>query len=145
MGSGHRVTAFYDLVPPGEPIPEAGVEKEKFQLAPKPAQAAESDEWLTVSLRYKDPDAETSKLLSNVLIGPPLKLADTTADFRFASAVASFGMLLRDSPYRGDTSFAAVRKQAADALGKDPGKHRADFLKLVEAAEKLKAGGGAAG
>jgi Ca-activated chloride channel family protein len=138
MGSGHTVTAFYEIIPPGEPIPEPGVDKLKYQLAPKLAPAADSDEWLTVKLRYKDPEASKSKELSQSLGGPALKLADASADFRFASAVAAFGMLLRDSSYRGDSTFAAVREQAGAALGRDPGKHRAGFLELVEAAQKLK-------
>jgi Ca-activated chloride channel family protein len=138
MGSGHTVTAFYEIIPPGQPVPEAGVDPLKYQVVPKPSAAADTDEWLTVKMRYKDPEAETSELASQALAGPPAKLADTSADFRFASAVASFGLLLRESPYKGEATYAAVRKQAAVALGADPGGHRAGFLELVDAAAKRK-------
>src|SRR5262249_22823852 len=84
MGSGHTVTAFYELVPPGEPIPEAGVAKEKFQVVPKGPPAGADDPWLTVRMRYKDPEAETSKEVKAELKGAAVKLAETTADFRFA-------------------------------------------------------------
>lgn len=60
-------------------------------------------------------------------------------DFRFAAAVASFGMLLRRSQYRGQASYAEARKLAADALGEDRNGHRAEFLKLIDAAERLSA------
>jgi Ca-activated chloride channel homolog len=137
MGSGHTVTALYEVVPAGLPVPGPGVDALKYQQPPKPSKAADSGEWLTVKMRYKDPDAETSRLLSKPLTGPVRKLDDAPADFRFAAAVASFGMLLRGSPYRGDASYPAVRRLAKGALGKDPGGHRAEFLGLVDAAEEL--------
>jgi Ca-activated chloride channel family protein len=139
MGSGHTVTALYEIVPAGVPIPVPGTDPLKYQQPAKAAPAADSDEWFTVKLRYKDPDADKSQLLSQVLSGPPTRLPDTTADFRFAAAVASFGMLLRDSPYRGEATYAALRKQAKEALADDPGGHRAGFLELVDAAGRLAA------
>jgi Ca-activated chloride channel family protein len=137
MGAGHTVTAFYEIIPAGLPIPEPGVDRLKYQQTGKPAAAADSGEWLTVKLRYKDPEADTSKLLSQPLAGDVPALAKTSADFRFAAAVASFGMLLRDSKYRGEGSYAFVRKLAKAAQGADPGGHRAGFLELVAAAERL--------
>jgi Ca-activated chloride channel family protein len=115
MGSGHTVTALYEIIPTDAP-------------------AAAGDEWLTVKMRYKDPEAETSKLVSQGLFGVVPKLEKTTEDFRFAAAVASFGMLLRDSKHRGDSTFAKARA----LVGKNPGGHRTGFLELVDAAAKLK-------
>ncbi len=118
MGSGHTVTALYEI------IPAAGA-------------AVDAEPWLTVKMRYKDPEADTSKLLSEPLSGTPKKLADATEDFRFASAVASFGMLLRDSKYKGDATFASVRTLAGGG-GKGLAGHRAGFIEMIDAAEKLK-------
>jgi Ca-activated chloride channel family protein len=138
MGSGHTVTALYEIVPAGLPVPTPGIDALKYQTAPKLAPAADSDEWLTVKMRYKEPEGEMSKLVSQPLAGRPRALAETTADYRFAAAVASFGMLLRESKYRGDATFAAVREQARGALGTNPGGHRSGFLEMVDAAAKLK-------
>jgi Ca-activated chloride channel family protein len=64
-------------------------------------------------------------------------VARPSGDFAFASAVAGFGMLLRDSPHRGSLTYRAVRELAAPALGDDPDGYRAGFLELVRAAERL--------
>jgi Ca-activated chloride channel family protein len=135
VGSGHTVTALYEVVPAGQPLPVPGVDALKYQQPAKPADA--KDEWLTVKLRYKDPTADTSQLLSQALAGPVGKFDKQPADFRFAAAVASFGMLLRGSEHRGGSSFAGVRELAQDALGDDLRGHRAEFLKLVDAAAEL--------
>lgn len=139
MGAGHTVTALYEIIPSGQPIPGATVDPLKYQQAAAPAKAAASGEWLTVKLRYKDPDAETSKLLEQSLTALPAEIAEMPEDFRFASAVAAFGMLLRQSEYRGQASYPMVRSLAADALGEDLQGHRAEFLKMVAAAERLSA------
>ncbi|HTU92041.1 MAG TPA: VWA domain-containing protein [Gemmataceae bacterium] len=137
MGSGHTVTALYEIIPPGQPLPGAKVDALKYQQSPIPTKAADNGEWLTVKLRYKDPDAETSKLLSKSLTGAARALSQMPQDFRFASAVASFGMLLRNSEYRGTATYASVRKLAASAVGADRNSHRAEFLELVDAAQRL--------
>jgi Ca-activated chloride channel family protein len=137
LGAGHTVTALYEIVPAGQPLPVPRVDPLKYQKPPAPAPAAAGDDWLTVKLRYKDPDAETSKLLSRSLAGPVQKMKDAPADFRFASAVAAFGMLLRDSQYRGEATYGLVGELARGGLGADPNGHRAEFLELVEAAGRL--------
>jgi Ca-activated chloride channel family protein len=137
MESGHTVTALYEIIPPGEPLPGAKIDALKYQKPSKPSKATDSGEWLTVKLRYKDPDAETSKLLSQPLTGTPLTLSQMPQDFRFASAVASFGMLLRNSEYRGTATYAGVYKLAASAIGEDHNGHRAEFLNLIDEADRL--------
>ncbi|MGH7172853.1 MAG: vWA domain-containing protein, partial [Gemmataceae bacterium] len=137
MGAGHTVTALYEIIPPGQPLPGAKVDALKYQQATKPAKAANNGEWLTAKLRYKEPDAETSKLLQQSLTGTPWEIAKMSEDFRFASAVASFGMLLRNSEYRGRGTYSNVRKLAAGALGEDRNGHRAEFLHMIDAAERL--------
>jgi Ca-activated chloride channel family protein len=137
MGAGHTVTALHEIVPAGQVVPAAKIDALKYQQASKPSEAADSGEWLTVKLRYKDPDAETSKLLSQPLTGAPWKLSQMPEDFRFASAVAAFGMLLRNSEHRGDATYARVHKLAAGAVSEDRNGHRAEFLKMIDAAERL--------
>lgn len=137
MGSGHTVTALYEIIPPGQPLPGAKVDALKYQQPPKRSKTADNREWLTVKLRYKDPDADTSKLLSKPLTGDPRTLSQTPPDFRFAGAVAAFGMLLRNSEYRGTATYADVRKLAASAIDKDHNGHRAEFLELIDAAQRL--------
>src|SRR5262245_2024909 len=109
IGSGHTVTALYEIVPVGVNIDLPGVDALKYQQPKGPAGAG--DEWLTVKMRYKHPDAETSKELSQPLPGAALgkELSD---DFRFAASAASFGMLLRDSQYKGVMTYAGVVEEA---------------------------------
>ncbi len=141
MGAGHTVTALYEIVPAGVPLPVTGgtrqVDPLKYQKPAQPSVRADSGDWLTVKLRYKDPDADSSKLLEIPLAGGVTRLAEASEDVRFATAVAGFGMLLRKSEHGGNLTYPAVRELAGKALGKDPGGHRAGFLELIESAAAL--------
>ncbi len=137
MGAGHTVTALYEIVPPGVSVSGPKADALKYQQPVKLSKEADNRDWLTVKLRYKDPDAETSRLLEQSLAGAPARVEQMPADFRFASAVAAFGMLLRNSEYRGEAKYASVRKLAAEALGEDRNGHRGEFLELIDAAERL--------
>jgi Ca-activated chloride channel homolog len=138
LGAGHTVTALYEIVPAGVKIDLPGVDPLKYQQPARPADA--SDEWLTVKMRYKEPDGDASKELSAVL---PADAADSPVpeDFRFAAAVAEFGLVLRDSPYRGTANYDAALKRAEGSCGHDPGGHRAEFLTLVRKAKALSEAG----
>jgi Ca-activated chloride channel family protein len=146
MGSGHTVTAFYELVMEdgagaaapsvsGTPAPEPLV----FQ-SPTVLPSADT---LAFRLRYKVPGdgAETSTMIQDRLSEASLMkpLAESDVDFRFASAVVEFGMLLRDSPFKADSSWKAAMERARKAKGEDPEGYRAEFVRLVEAAELLAA------
>jgi len=137
IGTGHTVTALYEIVPAAKAAPKNEVDPLKYQQKNVLMDVANSGEWLTVKMRYKDPDADTSKLLSQPLAGPAGAFDKMPEDFRFAAAVAAFGQMLRNSEYQGEMAWAAVREVAASSLGKDEQNHRKDFLKMVEAAEKL--------
>ncbi|HEX2736163.1 MAG TPA: VWA domain-containing protein [Polyangiaceae bacterium] len=132
IGAGHSVTALYELVPPNAVAELPKTEALKYQ-APRALQGNTS-ELLTVKLRYKQPTAETSQLLS-VPVAAPAGQVNTSDDFRFAAAVASFGMLLRQSPHRGSSSFGLVQSLAQGALGSDPSGRRKEFLSLVKLAQ----------
>ena len=137
MGAGHTVTALYEIVPAGLPLPVPGVDPLKYQKTAAPSGAADDGEWLTVKMRYKDPESDVSKVLSRALSGSTRKLADAPADFRFAAATVEFGQLLRGSEYKGDATYAAARALAKDSLGTPPDSRRAEFLLLIDAAERL--------
>ncbi|WP_439630458.1 vWA domain-containing protein [Gemmata sp.] len=135
MGSGHQVTVLYEIVPVGVGIDLPGVDKSKYATPAKPDPNA-PDEWLTVKMRYKQPEGDTSKELAKVLPGKALG-QDLSADFRFAAAAASFGMILRDSQFRGAMTYAGVLEEAQGCVGADPNGHRKEFLTLVTKAKEL--------
>ena len=92
---------------------------------------------MTLKLRYKAPDGEKSTLISLPVKDNDGEIAKASADFRFAAAVASFGMLLRNSDYKGSYSLDAVLELADGAKGKDAGGYRAEFCELVRKAKEL--------
>jgi Ca-activated chloride channel family protein len=138
MGAGHSVTALYEIIPVGADIP-AGVDPLKYQRpAPRPSAAKASassfaDELMTVKLRYKEPDGDTSRLVAAVVRNRPQPM---TANVGFASAVAEFGMLLRGS-WSGSASFDSLVTRAKRFRGVDPEGYRAEFIKLSELARSL--------
>jgi Ca-activated chloride channel family protein len=95
------------------------------------------DELLTIKLRYKEPDGDRSRLLTQTVANSANRLADASVDFRFAAAVAAYGMILRGSEERGNFTLADVRALARDARGLDGRGYRAEFLQLVERAQHL--------
>jgi Ca-activated chloride channel family protein len=140
IGAGHHVTALYELVPAGldADLPAAGPLKYQKVVAP----AAPSRESLTVKLRYKRPDGDRSQLLERGVVDDGRDFSRGSEDLKFASAVAGFGMLLRQSPYKGSLTYPGVLEIAGSALGYDPHGYRREFLDLVRAAEKLSGEGG---
>lgn len=141
MGAGHVVTALYELVPAGTASPgEVKPDGLRYQAtpAPKPAAAGEkAKESFVVKMRLKKPDADTSTYRELPVTDPGRGYAEASEDFRFAAAVASFAMLLRDSQYKGDSSFALVKELAEAARKHDPGEYRAEFLDLVKRAKAI--------
>ena len=137
MGAGHTVTAFYEVVPAGIKSDFTGkVDDLKYQKTkPVPAVTNNSKELLTVKLRYKAPDGNTSKKIEQPLIDD--KKEKVSSDFRFASAVAMFGQLLRDSDFKGDATYDKVISLAKTSLDNDEKGYRREFIRLAETAEGL--------
>lgn len=137
MGAGHTVTAFYEVVPAGIKSDFTGkVDDLKYQKTkPTPAVTNNSKELLTVKLRYKAPDGNTSKKIEQPLIDD--KKEKVSSDFRFASAVAMFGQLLRDSDFKGDATYDKVISLAKTSLDNDEKGYRREFIRLAETAEGL--------
>ena len=140
IGAGHTVTALYELIPADseEEVDKPKVDELKYQKDVEKTDAAQSDELLTVKLRYKKPDGDKSKLLSFPVKNQIVEFDAANADLRFASAVAAFGMLLRDSQYKGTADYDAVLRWAKSSLGEDEFNYREGFLKLIRAAKSLK-------
>ena len=138
IGAGHTVTALYEIVPAGEPVPTPAVDPLKYQTAPRPSPAAEAGGVCTVKLRYKLPDGEQSVLMSHEVFDRGGRFEQAPADFRFTTAVAAFGMILRDSKHKGGYTLDAVIEQARSALGSDPSGYRAEFVRLVQTAKRLR-------
>ena len=136
MGAGHTVTALYEIIPASaenDPdLPEAT--RLRYQKMRAESPSAKSRELLTVKLRYKEPDASKSSMITRVVIDDPQTPAP---DFRFASAVAEFGMILRDSKYRKNASYRDVIETARQTLGEDPDGLRSEFVELVRKASAL--------
>jgi len=139
IGAGHTVTALYELVPPGQPVPTPSVDPLKYQPPPPPAPAEgqHGDELLTLKLRYKQPDGDTSTLMTVPVKNERAEFGQADEDFQFASAVAGFGMILRDSPHKGAATMAAVIETAQAAKGDDADGYRAEFVQLAKLAGEL--------
>ena len=136
IGAGHTVTALYEVVPATTRV-AAEVAPLTYQGARAPTERSASGELLTVKLRYKEPTGDTSKLLSFPVHDEGSSFAAASADTRWAATVAGFGMLLRDSPQKGELSWAWVRDTGREALGADPGGYRAELLSLIDKARGL--------
>jgi Ca-activated chloride channel homolog len=133
MGAGHSVTALYELIPAGQPAGTPAIDPLKYQQPGTPSRAASNGEAMTVKIRYKRPDGDTSALLTAVVNEKPAP----SAELGFAAAVAEFGMLLRDSEFKGRSSFAGALDLARRFKGDDPHGHRAEFVRLVGAADGI--------
>jgi len=132
LGAGHTVTALYEIILFGSTEEIPGVDELKYQdnkISPK---AFKNKEILTLKLRYKKPDGKKSKLIVHPLLDKNVVLAKTSGNFKFSAAVAAFGMLLRDSEFKGDTSYESIMELARDGKGKDYFGYRAEFIQLVE-------------
>jgi len=139
LGSGHTVTAFYEIIPVGINDPLlAQPDSLKYQQVPVMA-VGKTTELMTVKLRYKQPDSETSQLMETVVANNEKNYEKASENFRFAAAVAEFGMLLRASEYKGSANYQQVLHLARNAQYRDPEGYRAEFIGIVENAQKLAA------
>ncbi len=135
IGAGHSVTALYEIVPAGTEVPGAGkVDDLKYQSKTVPNANATTGELMTVKIRYKQPDGKTSKLLSRSVANQTVELAKTSTDLRWATAIAGFGMLLRESPHRGNLSWKQVQAMAEAAIGTDTEGYRKQAIELIKRA-----------
>jgi Ca-activated chloride channel family protein len=137
IGAGHCVTALYEIVPVGVAFEAPGVDPLRYQAASAPTSAAFSGELLFVKLRHKAPDGTQSELTEVPVLGVAREFARASSELRFASAVAAFGMKLRQSAHAGAIDFGEIRRIASEALGEDAGGYRAEFVELIDRAAAL--------
>ena len=145
IGAGHSVVALYEVVPANLPPgaePRPAVDSLKYQAAAiAPAQlaeAAKSGQTMTVKLRYKAPDGDQSTLIEMPVKDEGKTLTASSDEYKFSAAVAGFGLLLRDSAYKGTLSWETVRRLALDGKGADKLGYRGEFLQLIDKARGLK-------
>jgi len=131
IGCGHTVTALYEIIPADSDENISNVDPLEYQ---KQSVVADSKNMMTVKVRYKKPDGDTSLLITERVSSDKL---NATNNIRFASSVAEFGMLLRESEFKGSSSYATVLKRAKSSVGLDEYGYRADFMKMVELSEML--------
>ncbi|EMI41086.1 von Willebrand factor type A domain-containing protein [Rhodopirellula sp. SWK7] len=156
IGAGHRVTAFYEVVPAGtlpaavapavdplkyqpernQPQPESDRESEE-DAAEQASEVVSSTEMLTLKLRYKPPQGDTSTLMTRVLDDSKSPFDQADVDFRFAASVAAFGMLLRGSEFSGSWTYEDVLRTAEDATGEDPHGLRREMIEMTQTARRL--------
>ena len=138
IGAGHTVTALYEVVPPGMEVDLPTVDSLKYQA---PARLSEgqpaADELLTLKLRYKQPDADESQLLQFPVADGGASFGQASGELQFATAVASFGMLLRNSQHKGTATYDAVLEIAKASKGTDVHGYRNEFLEMVRRAKVL--------
>jgi len=136
LGAGHRVTAIYEVkLKDNATFSPQGMEQGedlKYQQTKVSEEAYYSEEIMTLKMRYKEPDGTKSKLIERSVLDQQITLDKTSDNYRFAVAVAEFGLLLRDSEFKGDASYDEVIKLAKGAKGNDTHGYRAEFIGMVE-------------
>jgi Ca-activated chloride channel family protein len=138
IGAGHTVTAMYEIIPKGAPTPKVGsIDPLKYQKPSKLAKNNSSNELLTVKIRYKNPDESKSQLMGFPVKDTNGSIAEASLDFKFALAVAGFGMQLRESQYIGTYNFDDTIKLAQAGRGNDSNGYRMEFINLVKMAQAL--------
>ncbi|HEX6181273.1 MAG TPA: von Willebrand factor type A domain-containing protein [Chitinophagaceae bacterium] len=139
LGSGHTVTALYEIIPIG--VESNFIEKVdglKYQKAPE-ASVTDASEMMTIKFRYKKPDGNKSILMQHVVMNKQGSIKSASENFRFAAAVAEFAMLLRNSEFKQSSNYDHAWKLAKNALGNDAEGYRSEFLNLLRNAQSLAA------
>ncbi len=139
IGAGLSVTALYEIVPVGAKtdVKAGHVDPLKYQSRPAPSDTAQSSELFTVKLRYKQPQSDASQLISLPVENHTTPFAAASPDFKFAAAVAAFGMLLRESAYCGQATWESVLQLAREGSQQKSDAYRAEFIEMVGQAKTL--------
>lgn len=135
IGAGHSVTALYEIVPAGQKVDNGGIELKYSKY--EPSGTSFGSEMATVKLRYKEPDGTESRLLTTGVLDNAKSVESASENLKFAAAVAQFGLVLRDSRYKGSSSYSSVIQLAGNALGVDARERRSEFLDMVNRAGSI--------
>lgn len=139
IGAGHSVTALYEIIPPTKESSASQGDSLKYQETTIKTEAYESDEIMTIKFRYKPPKESESQLITHPVMDTHQNLEETSKHFRFSAAVAQYGLLMRDSQFKGNSTFESILNLAKNAKGDDDAGYRAEFIRLVEMTKLLKA------
>ena len=137
IGSGHTVTALYEIIPVG--VKDKWIEKTdalKYQKKHTPVNR-NTDEMMTIKFRYKAPDGDKSRLIEYPVKANLREESELSSNFRFAIAVAEFGMLVSDSEFKQASKYSHAAALAAGALDEDAEGYRREFIDLVKRADDL--------
>lgn len=138
MGVGHVVTAIYDIVPVGiSSDVVSSIDPLKYQKNKEKDLSNNSSDLATVKFRYKDVDSDKSKLQEHVVVGQSSKFNQASSDFKFITAVAELGMLMRGSKFKQNASFDALLDRARANKGKDDEGYRSEFIQIAGDAKAL--------
>ena len=137
LGAGHTVTAIYEIIPADSDEDVSKISELKYQKTKIRAETYKSKEIMTVKFRYKLPKKRKSRLIVRSILDREVNVNKTSDNYRFSAAVAQFGLLLRDSKFKGNSSFDSVLLLARGAKGNDHFGYRAEFIKLVETCKLL--------
>jgi Ca-activated chloride channel family protein len=135
MGSGHSVTALYEIIPIGVNSKYIkSVDKLKYQETNKTIESI-NDELLTVKFRYKNPKEDKSQLITKILKDEEINLNKISNDFKFALSVAEMGMILKDSEFKGSSNIDNILKLSSNAINDE---YRKEFIKMVNDYKNIK-------
>jgi Ca-activated chloride channel family protein len=140
LGSGHTVTALYEIIPVDvafEELDTIKVDPLKYQKVNNKIVFSNSNELMNIKFRYKKPNEETSQLMEEAVAYKPLKSIETNSNIQFAAAVAQFGLMLRNSKYKANSSYENILKLANNVLKEDNDEYKKEFINLVKKAKKL--------
>ncbi len=138
MGAGHTVTALYEIIPANYQTPYiADVQDTQQRVEPVKAFSGAKKDMVHIKFRYKKPDGHKSKLLEKGAMDMNIPLAKSSDNFRWSASVAEFGLLLRDSKYKGKSNWRNLKNMAEGSKGKDANGYRAEMIKLIGEAQKI--------
>jgi Ca-activated chloride channel family protein len=138
LGAGHTVTALYEIIPVGVKSPFLkDIDELRYQKNEPEQITGSGNELMMVKLRYKQPDGLTSKLIENPIKDKEIRINERSDNFKFSAAVAGFGMLLRDSEFKGELTYEDIVALAKTSMGEDKEGYRAEFIKLVRSAQGM--------
>lgn len=133
IGAGHTVTALYEIIPAGSSEKIGDVDELEYQKT----EVVKSANMMTLKLRYKAPDEDVSKLMIHKVKEDDIFTESTSQNFTFASSIAQFGLLLRDSEYKANSSWESALNLAREAKGEDKFGLRSEYIRLIQIAEAL--------
>lgn len=137
LGSGHTVTFIYEIVPTGVKDPHNRKVNELKYQETNPVDDDLSNEFATIKFRYKKPDGDKSREMSHVILDQTKDITEASEDTRFAYSVALFGMVLKNSKYKGTGTLQDALRMAKESIGEDTDGYRAELIDLIKKARDL--------